>query len=96
MAIEQHVISLKTSKRLHELGFDCKWVVWYEWLYYVSSGWLLYTVSYGRPRELYKHTLRWYYIACLCKDDKKKTKPIHRLVAIAFLPNPDNKRRSES
>ena len=27
---------------------------------------------------------------CLCKDGKQKTHKVHRLVAQAFLPNPDN------
>lgn len=32
-----------------------------------------------------------YFIVSLCKDGKKKTLLVHRLVATAFLPNPDNK-----
>lgn len=31
-----------------------------------------------------------YCIVCLCKDGKQETKYVHRLVALAFLPNPQN------
>ena len=32
-----------------------------------------------------------YFICGLCKDNKPKTKKIHRLVALHYLPNPENK-----
>lgn len=32
-----------------------------------------------------------YYQICLSKDNKSKTHKVHRLVAEAFIPNPDNK-----
>jgi hypothetical protein len=31
-----------------------------------------------------------YYEICLCKDNKKKSFIVHRLVAFAFIPNDDN------
>lgn len=34
---------------------------------------------------------RGYLTACLCTDNKWTNKYIHRLVALAFIPNPDNK-----
>ena len=34
---------------------------------------------------------RGYYTVSLCKNGKATTKKIHRLVAIAFIPNPENK-----
>ena len=33
-----------------------------------------------------------YYIVSLSKENKKKTKPIHRLVALSFLDNPMDKK----
>lgn len=33
-----------------------------------------------------------YYTVVLCIDGKHKTQLIHRLIAILFIPNPDNKR----
>lgn len=33
-----------------------------------------------------------YLQVILCKDGKRKTFLVHRLVAIAFIPNPENKR----
>lgn len=33
-----------------------------------------------------------YYIVDLYKDNKRKKVPVHRLVAEAFIPNPDNKK----
>lgn len=32
-----------------------------------------------------------YELICLCKDNKKKTLTVHRLVAKAFIPNHENK-----
>lgn len=34
--------------------------------------------------------VKGYKQVCLTKDNKKSTKKIHRLVAMAFIPNPDN------
>ena len=66
----------------------------YEGLYQTSS--------FGRVRSLnYNHTCKpkilklnlksnGYLYVDLCKERKKKTYTVHRLVAIAFIPNPDN------
>ena len=32
-----------------------------------------------------------YMMVCLCKDGKQKMFYVHRLLAIAFMPNPENK-----
>ena len=31
-----------------------------------------------------------YYVVCLCKNTKQYTKKLHRLLALAFIPNPNN------
>ena len=36
-------------------------------------------------------TQRYYYVG-LCRDGKKTIKKIHRLVALHYIPNPENKR----
>lgn len=66
----------------------------YEGLYQVSS--------LGRVKSFnYRHTCKesilkagvtsnGYLFVCLYKDGKSKTHRIHRLVATAFIPNPDN------
>ena len=62
----------------------------FEGLYQVSS--------FGRVKSLYgkkEHILKpgkrgaGYLFVVLCKDGKKKNILIHRLVASAFIPNPD-------
>lgn len=64
----------------------------YDGLYEVSS--------YGRIRSLKRKAARilkptpnknGYLQICLCKNGTKKNLKIHRLVADAFIPNPDNK-----
>lgn len=47
-------------------------------------------LSKGRIRPLYKNN-RGYVIANLCRDNKAKYSLVHRLVAEAFIENPDNK-----
>lgn len=43
----------------------------------------------GKPLDMnLKHT--GYYSVDLCKNGKVKTESVHRLVAIAFIPNPNN------
>ena len=47
-----------------------------------------------KPREkfLFKSTRSGYYVVNLCKNGKRISKQIHRLVAEAFIPNPDGKK----
>lgn len=67
-----------------------KWldVVGYEGLYEVSN--------YGRVRSVYtKRVLspglsQGYFYVALYKDKKRSNKQVHRLVAEAFIPNPNN------
>lgn len=72
-----------------------KWkpVVGYEGLYDVSN--------YGRIKSkkrsgtrggiIRPKTRRGYFCVDLCKQDKRKTVDVHRLVAEAFIPNPKGK-----
>lgn len=62
----------------------------YEGLYQVSS--------FGRVKSFYTNRIlkgskhpQGYLTVTLCKDSTKYTKKIHRLVAQAFIPNPEHK-----
>ena len=45
----------------------------------------------GRIKKPYTNKNNGYLIIDLCKDNKSKKVPVHRLVAEAFIPNPENK-----
>lgn len=44
----------------------------------------------GEPKLLKQGNVNGYKVVILYKDGKKKTYLVHRLVAIAFIPNPNN------
>lgn len=72
-------------------------IEWFEWIYQVSN--------LPRVRSFYKNkywiwseakilspwTSSWYPIVSLYKNGKWKMYRVHRLKAIAFIPNPENK-----
>lgn len=58
--------------------------------YYVSSNGDIYSSRKNRFLKKCKDT-NGYYNVILCKNKKRYTKKVHRLVAEAFIPNPDNK-----
>ena len=61
----------------------------YEGLYAVTPEGEVY--SYKRKRFLVPYTVgNGYLYVCLCKNGERKTCYVHRLVAEAYLPNPDN------
>lgn len=65
-------------------------VVWYEWLYRVSSFGNVYSIK--RKMFLKKNAgYNPYYRLRVYKDGKWEANSFHRLVAIAFIPNPENK-----
>ena len=67
----------------------------YEWKYQISNRWFVKSLNYGwRLTEkvlLPLVTIYWYHQICLCKKWIQKQFSIHRLVAIAFIKNPENK-----
>lgn len=66
-------------------------VVGYEGLYEVSNWGRVKSLKFGKERILKPCTNRYGYLFVkLCKDGKVKPFTVHRLVAEAFLPNPDN------
>lgn len=68
-----------------------KSVVGYEGLYEVSDAGSVRSVKFGRQRILKPRKQRdGYLLVQLCKDGKVKHMQVHRLVAQAFIPNPNN------
>ena len=75
------------------VGEIWKDIVGYEGLYQISN--------FGRTKRTYKNSKvkilkpwinrQGYLIVDLCKNSKSKHFPIHRLVATAFIQNPENK-----
>lgn len=72
--------------------------VGFEGLYEVSNLGRVKSLNYRRtgkerilkPRRIEKKSGNVYYAVHLYKDGKAYDKPVHRLVAEAFIPNPDN------
>lgn len=67
---------------------DIKPLAWYPW-YYATYDWFI----IGRSWKI----LSWrlsdrYYKVALPVDGKQKDFLVHRMIAIAFIPNPDNKK----
>lgn len=71
----------------------------YEGLYQVSSLGRVKSLDRITPKNRYfkgkilvnKHDSQGYQLVCLCVDGKQSYAYIHRLVAKAFIPNPENK-----
>ena len=63
----------------------------YEGIYQVSDMGNVRNVKYNRNLKPTGDT-RGYLKVELCKDGKQASFKVHRLVALAFIPNPDNKR----
>lgn len=64
-------------------------IEWYEWLYKVSNTWKIY--SYKSNKEISSIKGSKYLRVILSLNDKSNSFYSHRLVAQAFIPNPENK-----
>lgn len=76
-------------------------IPWYEWLYQVSSLWNILSCNYRGElwrKVVLKQSIWWhrenkYKKISITNGVKRKTLLVHRLLAITFLPNPDNKKQ---
>ncbi len=69
-------------------------IPWYEWIYQVSNQWLILT-KHNPWHKLLKSfpDIQWYFRVCLSKQWNTKQFMIHRLVAITFITNNENKQQ---
>lgn len=68
---------------------EWKPVVWFEGKYEVSNLWRIHSI---RNDKIIKNELaKWYLRNTLCKNWIVYRAQNHRLIAIAFIPNPENK-----
>lgn len=65
-------------------------IQWYEWLYDITESWVITNI---KTWTIIKHTKShyWYMHIKIYKNWKGKSEKVHRLLAQAFIPNPDNK-----
>lgn len=84
------------NKQLLLFEDDEEWrdIVGYEGLYQVSNCGRVRSFNYRNKQETHILKLlpnkKGYYIVGLTKNCRRKTAVVHRLVANAFIPNPDN------
>lgn len=65
----------------------------YEGVYEVSNLGRVRSLKFGKVRmRAFIDNLCGYFKVCLCRDGKKQLPYVHRLVALAFLPNPSRDR----
>lgn len=68
-------------------------IPWFIWLYQINEEWIIKTLHDRHWKErIIKSTIdsQSYLKINLTKDKKLKTLLIHRLVALTFIPNPNN------
>ena len=70
-------------------------IPWYEGKYQVSNLWNVMSLNYGGTKKskimAFSVSWKWYCIVQLSIWGKKLMRRIHRLEALAFIPNPENK-----
>ena len=66
-------------------------IPWYIWEYQVSNLWMVKSLKFWKENILKQINSWWYKILTLYKNKLRKQPKIHRLIAIAFIPNPENK-----
>lgn len=59
--------------------------------YFVTTDGKVYSEKYGRRIELKQSQHKGYRRVCLSHENKRQHYPVHRLVAEAFIPNPEVK-----
>ncbi len=71
-----------------------KSIDWYEWLYEVSNLWRVKSLNYNNSwdSKVLKNNSTWRYVqVMLYRNLKSRRFLVHRLVAQAFIPNPEKK-----
>ena len=66
-------------------------ISWYEWLYQVSNIGNVKSLHYGKERLIIKSINSWWYAGVKLSNKWEKNFGVHRLVAISFIDNPENK-----
>ena len=74
--------------------YDWRDIKGYEGLYQVNQFGQVKSLKrrtcHERILKQQEHPTKHYMRVCLCKNNQKKSVLVHRLVAEAFIPNPDN------
>lgn len=69
-------------------------ITWFEWLYQVSNLWRVNSLNYNMTwkEKILKPWTRknWHSFVNLCKNWVRNYKSVSRLVALHFIPNPNN------
>lgn len=87
------VYEIYKNRSLQDMtGEEWKDIEGYEGLYMVSNYGRVKSLKFGKERILYQSIgTKDYLLVKLFKEGNKITFRVHRLVAIAFIPNPENK-----